>query len=79
MAVFCFLVVAFYVFLGLFLGNRVAEITVTSIFSFVVMAQTLVYFLSTFCDSIDLIISFTMIPGIRGDLLVRKMHRHRSY
>lgn len=39
MAVYSFLVVAFYTFLGLFLGNRIAEITVTTIFSFVVMYQ----------------------------------------
>lgn len=37
MAVYSFLVVAFYTFLGLFLGNRTAEITVTSTFSFVVI------------------------------------------
>lgn len=38
MAVYSFLVVAFYTFLGLFLGNRIAEFTVTSIFSFVVIS-----------------------------------------
>lgn len=36
MVVYVFLVVFFYTFLGLFLGNRVAEITVTTIFSFMV-------------------------------------------
>lgn len=36
-AVYSFLVVAFYTFSGLFLGNKIAEITVTAIFSFVVM------------------------------------------
>ncbi|XP_062084765.1 protein S-acyltransferase 18 [Humulus lupulus] len=35
MAIFSFLVVAFYAFLGLFLGNRTAEITVTTLFSVV--------------------------------------------
>ncbi|OWM79720.1 hypothetical protein CDL15_Pgr023132 [Punica granatum] len=49
-AVFSFLVAAFYVFLGLFLGNRVAEITVTSIFSFVVLGSI---FLFVRCTAID--------------------------
>lgn len=40
MAVYSFLVVSFYTFLGLFLGNRIAEITVTAIYSFVVMHHT---------------------------------------
>ncbi|RVX01622.1 Protein S-acyltransferase 18 [Vitis vinifera] len=35
MAIYAFLVVSFYCFLGLFLGNRIAEITVTTVFSFV--------------------------------------------
>ncbi|KAG6573615.1 Protein S-acyltransferase 18, partial [Cucurbita argyrosperma subsp. sororia] len=37
MAIYSFLVAAFYTFLGLFLGNRTAEIAITTIFSFVVM------------------------------------------
>lgn len=40
-AVYSFLVVSFYTFFGLFLGNRIAEITVTTIFSFVVLYTTL--------------------------------------
>ncbi|GFP93637.1 protein s-acyltransferase 18 [Phtheirospermum japonicum] len=32
--VFCFLVAAFYCFIGLFLGSRIAEITVNTVFSF---------------------------------------------
>lgn len=36
MAIYSFLVVVFYIFLGLFLGNRSAEITVTTLFSVVV-------------------------------------------
>ncbi|KAG5514062.1 hypothetical protein RHGRI_035464 [Rhododendron griersonianum] len=39
MAVYSFLVVAFYCFLGLFLGNRIAETTVTTIFSFVIISR----------------------------------------
>ncbi|KAH7838081.1 hypothetical protein Vadar_021811 [Vaccinium darrowii] len=50
MAVYIFLVVAFYCFLGLFLGNRVAEITVTTIFSFVALS---VMFLFIRCTAID--------------------------
>ncbi|XP_065864115.1 protein S-acyltransferase 18 [Euphorbia lathyris] len=50
MAVFSFLVVAFYTFLGLFLGDRTAEITVTTIFSFVAIS---VMFLFTRCTAID--------------------------
>jgi len=37
MGIYSFLVVCFYTFLGLFLGNRTAEITLTSIFSFMVI------------------------------------------
>jgi hypothetical protein len=40
MAVYSFLVVTFYTFLGLFLGNRIAEIAVTAIFTFVVMLMS---------------------------------------
>ncbi|KAK3436694.1 hypothetical protein EUGRSUZ_C01308 [Eucalyptus grandis] len=50
MAVFSFLVVAFYVFLGLLLGSRAAEITLTTIFSFVVF---LAMFLFVWCTAID--------------------------
>ncbi|KAL9385173.1 hypothetical protein Peur_022183 [Populus x canadensis] len=50
MAVYCFLVVAFYAFLGLFLGNRIAEITVTAIFTFVAVS---VMFLFIRCIAID--------------------------
>lgn len=39
MSIFSFLVVAFYCFLGLFLGNRSAEISVTTIYSFVVRSD----------------------------------------
>ncbi|XVF72845.1 hypothetical protein PTKIN_Ptkin12aG0153400 [Pterospermum kingtungense] len=50
MAVYSFLVVAFYTFLGLLLGNRIAEITVTTIFSFVALS---VMFLFIRCTAID--------------------------
>ncbi|XP_059435907.1 protein S-acyltransferase 18 [Corylus avellana] len=50
MAVYCFLVVAFYAFLGLFLGNRTAEITVTTLFSFAALS---VMFLFIRCTAID--------------------------
>ncbi|XWS36018.1 hypothetical protein CRYUN_Cryun20dG0046100 [Craigia yunnanensis] len=50
MAVYSFLVVAFYTFLGLLLGNRIAEITVTTIFSFVALS---VMFLFIRCTTID--------------------------
>ncbi|KAJ0112032.1 hypothetical protein Patl1_00773 [Pistacia atlantica] len=50
MAVYSFLVVAFYTFLGLFLGNRIAEITITTIFSFVALS---VMFLFIRCTAID--------------------------
>ncbi|XP_022956534.1 protein S-acyltransferase 18-like [Cucurbita moschata] len=49
-AIYSFLVMAFYTFLGLFLGNRVAEITVTTLFSFVVLS---VMFLFIRCTAID--------------------------
>ncbi|TYH95894.1 hypothetical protein ES332_A12G138900v1 [Gossypium tomentosum] len=50
MAVFSFLVVAFYTFLGLLLGNRIAEITTTTVFSFVAFS---VIFLFVRCTAID--------------------------
>ncbi|KAK3445774.1 hypothetical protein EUGRSUZ_A01002 [Eucalyptus grandis] len=50
MAVFSFLAVAFYVFLGLLLGTRAAEITVTTIFSFVAFSAM---FLFVWCTAID--------------------------
>ncbi|XWS76735.1 hypothetical protein CRYUN_Cryun01aG0203300 [Craigia yunnanensis] len=50
MAVYSFLVVAFYTFLGLLLGNRIAEITVTTIFSFAALS---VMFLFIRCTAID--------------------------
>ncbi|KAJ6320056.1 hypothetical protein OIU76_005565 [Salix suchowensis] len=50
MAVYSFLVVFFYAFLGLFLGNRIAEITVTTIFTFVAVS---VMFLFIRCIAID--------------------------
>ncbi|KAJ6723242.1 PROTEIN S-ACYLTRANSFERASE 18 [Salix koriyanagi] len=50
MAVYSFLVVVFYAFLGLFLGNRIAEITVTTIFTFVAIS---VMFLFIRCIAID--------------------------
>ncbi|KGN51614.1 protein S-acyltransferase 18 [Cucumis sativus] len=49
-AIFSFLVVSFYTFLGLFLGNRVAETTITALFSFVVLS---VMFLFIRCTAID--------------------------
>ncbi|CAN1356282.1 Protein S-acyltransferase 18 [Linum perenne] len=55
MAIYSFLVVSFYLFLGLFLGNRVAEITVTSLFSAAVrcLQAGLVMFLFIRCTAID--------------------------
>ncbi|KAK2456892.1 DHHC-type zinc finger family protein [Trifolium repens] len=50
MGIYSFLVVCFYTFLGLFLGNRTAEITLTSIFSFMAIA---VMFLFVRCTAID--------------------------
>ncbi|KAE8697233.1 Protein S-acyltransferase 18 [Hibiscus syriacus] len=50
MAIYSFLVVAFYTFLGLLLGNRTAEITVTTLFSFVALS---VMFLFIRCTAID--------------------------
>lgn len=50
MAIYIFLVVFFYTFLGLFLGNRIAEITITTLFSFVALS---VMFLFIRCTAID--------------------------
>ncbi|RZC89149.1 hypothetical protein C5167_030842 [Papaver somniferum] len=49
-AIFSFLVVAFYAFLGLFLGNKTLEITITSVFSVVVVS--VIYFFVR-CTAID--------------------------
>ncbi|KAL3849404.1 hypothetical protein ACJIZ3_011286 [Penstemon smallii] len=50
MSVYCFLVAAFYCFLGLFLGNRIAEITVNAIFSFAAFSVALLFIR---CAAID--------------------------
>ncbi|KAI7750733.1 hypothetical protein M8C21_013035 [Ambrosia artemisiifolia] len=50
MSIYSVLVVAFYTLLGLFVGNRVAVIVVTSIFSFTALA---VMFLFVRCTAID--------------------------
>ncbi|KAG8389630.1 hypothetical protein BUALT_Bualt02G0249000 [Buddleja alternifolia] len=42
-SVFCFLVAAFYCFLGLFLGHRIAEITVNTVFSFAALSVALLF------------------------------------
>ncbi|KAI3905374.1 hypothetical protein MKX01_040065 [Papaver californicum] len=49
-AIFSFLVVTFYVFLGLFLGHNTLEITITSVFSVVVVS--VIYFFVR-CTAID--------------------------
>ncbi|KAH0733091.1 hypothetical protein KY285_001703 [Solanum tuberosum] len=49
-SVFCFLLVFFYTFIGLLLGNRVVEITFTSVFSFVALSAA---FLFVRCAAID--------------------------
>ncbi|XVE77392.1 hypothetical protein DITRI_Ditri13aG0058800 [Diplodiscus trichospermus] len=53
MAVYSFLVVAFYTFLGLLLGNRIAEITVTTIFSFVALSVMFLFIRCTIIDPTD--------------------------
>ncbi|XP_039007491.1 protein S-acyltransferase 18-like [Hibiscus syriacus] len=50
MAIYSFVVVAFYTFLGLLFGNRIAEITVTTLFSFLALS---VMFLFIRCTAID--------------------------
>lgn len=52
-AVYSFLVVTFYTFLGLFLGNRIAEITVTTIFTFVAISVMLLFIRCTATDPTD--------------------------
>ncbi|OVA13516.1 zinc finger protein [Macleaya cordata] len=49
-AIYSFLVVTFYAFLGLFLGNRTLEITVVTVFSFVALS---VMFFFVRCTAID--------------------------
>ncbi|XAR60177.1 Protein S-acyltransferase [Bertholletia excelsa] len=53
MAVYSFLAVAFYCFLGLFLGNRIVEITVTSTFSFMAFATMFLFIRCTAIDPSD--------------------------
>ncbi|ONI14688.1 hypothetical protein PRUPE_3G002400 [Prunus persica] len=52
-AVYSFLVVSFYTFFGLFLGNRIAEITVTTIFSFVAVSVMFLFIRCTATDPTD--------------------------
>ncbi|XP_057964921.1 protein S-acyltransferase 18 isoform X2 [Malania oleifera] len=53
MAVYSFLVVAFYTFQGLFLGNRIAEITVTTLYSFVAVSAMLLFIRCTAIEPTD--------------------------
>ncbi|KAG6410016.1 hypothetical protein SASPL_128063 [Salvia splendens] len=53
MAVFCFLVAAYYCFLGLFLGNRIAEITIDTLFSFSVLSAVLLFIRCVATDPSD--------------------------
>ncbi|KAI7745062.1 hypothetical protein M8C21_034028 [Ambrosia artemisiifolia] len=50
MSIYCFLVAAFYSFLGLFIGNQTAVIVINSVFSFTALA---VMFLFVRCTAID--------------------------
>ncbi|KAL6223332.1 hypothetical protein ACLB2K_006719 [Fragaria x ananassa] len=52
-AVFSFLVVMFYTFLGLSLGNRIAEISVTTVFSFVAVSVMFLFIRCTATDPTD--------------------------
>ncbi|KAG9459978.1 hypothetical protein H6P81_004486 [Aristolochia fimbriata] len=53
MAVYSFLVVAFYTFLGPFLGNRVAENTILSLFSFTAFSVMILFVRCTAIDPSD--------------------------
>ncbi|KAI4384907.1 hypothetical protein MLD38_002992 [Melastoma candidum] len=53
MAVFSFLVVAFYLFLGLFLGSRIAEIVMVTLFSSVALLAVLLFIRCTATDPTD--------------------------
>ncbi|KAF9618061.1 hypothetical protein IFM89_000012 [Coptis chinensis] len=53
MAVYSFILVAFYAFLGPFLGNRVAEITILTLFSFVAVSVMLLFIRCTLIDPSD--------------------------
>ncbi|KAF7818074.1 protein S-acyltransferase 18 [Senna tora] len=53
MAIYSFLVVAFYTFLGLFFGNKTAEIVVTVTFSCVAISVMLLYIRCTAIDPTD--------------------------
>ncbi|CAH1447576.1 unnamed protein product [Lactuca virosa] len=53
MSIYGFLVVAFYTFLGLFLGTRTTVIVVTSIFSFTALAVMLLFVRCTAIDPTD--------------------------
>lgn len=52
-SIYCFLVVTFYSFLGLFLGNRVAEITLSSVFSFVALSVMILFIRCTAINPTD--------------------------
>ncbi|KAI5674849.1 hypothetical protein M9H77_05799 [Catharanthus roseus] len=53
MTLFGFLVVSFYCFLGIFLGNKIAEITVTAVFSFSALSAALLFIRCTAIDPTD--------------------------
>ncbi|CDP17036.1 unnamed protein product [Coffea canephora] len=53
MSVFILLVAAFYCFLGLFLGSAIAEITVTTVFSFAALSASFLFIRCTAIDPTD--------------------------
>ncbi|RRT60365.1 hypothetical protein B296_00041916 [Ensete ventricosum] len=53
MAVFCFLVIAFFVFLGPFLGNRVLKNTILTLFFFTALSVAILYSRCTAIDPSD--------------------------
>ncbi|KAL8054548.1 hypothetical protein ABFX02_04G001000 [Erythranthe guttata] len=65
-SVFFFLVAAFYCFLGLFVGHRIAEITVNTVFSFAALSVALLFIR---CSAID--------PGDRTRFRFRKKKKRK--
>ncbi|KAH6787534.1 DHHC-type zinc finger family protein [Perilla frutescens var. hirtella] len=53
MSVFCFLVSSFYCFLGIFLGDRIAEIVVNTVFSFAALSAALLFIRCAATDPSD--------------------------
>ncbi|KAF5194553.1 S-acyltransferase [Thalictrum thalictroides] len=74
-AVYSFIVAAFYAFLGMFLGNRIVEITVMTVFAFVALSVMVLFVRCTAIDPTDRT-SFKKKRGTKRNVLPKLNYGH---